>query len=291
VSAGFRLRTRAASPPECENRLALLKQLDHFCVVKCLGRLQDATRLYIVFELLGGGDLHHRLRKCGGAMETAQAQFYVAHVSVALEHLHSQRVLFRGVKPENVCIGADGYPKLVDFGLCKQFVGPSSKTRTLCGDPEFVAPEVLLRKAYGVAVDCWALGVLAFELLAGCPPFCGGQPIEIYRLILKGEYSFPTYFDASPKAFIDRLLTKDPKQRPTSASARQSSWLSSVPWAAFEDRSFPAPFVPDPSRKGSFPFYADEASDRTTKMTEVLSPNDASRLEDLFDDRRQTPSR
>jgi serine/threonine protein kinase len=91
-------------------------------------------------------------------------RFYVGHVALALEHLHGQRVLFRGVKPENVGISGDGYPKLLDFGLSKQLASSSSKTSTLCGDPEFVAPEVLLKRAYGVAVDCWALGVLAFEL-------------------------------------------------------------------------------------------------------------------------------
>jgi protein kinase A len=108
------------------------------------------------------------------------------------ESLHSKDIVYRDLKPENLLIMANGYLKLVDFGfakLCK------TRTYTLCGTPEYLAPEILLNKGHGKPVDWWCLGILLYEMMAGQAPFTDEDPMQVYQKILKGKVKFPRTFD------------------------------------------------------------------------------------------------
>ena len=109
------------------------------------------------------------------------------------EYLHSKNIVYRDLKPENILIAVDGYLKLTDFGFAKFLT--DGRTYTLCGTPEYLAPEILLNKGHGKPVDWWTLGILIYEMLAGIDPFNDEDPMGIYQKILKGKIKFPKDFD------------------------------------------------------------------------------------------------
>ena len=139
---------------------------------------------------------------CIGSCETAQ--FYTAEVVSALSYLHSLQIVYRDLKPENLLLDSDGHVKIVDFGLSKYLTGA---TRSVCGTPEYVAPEVILNKGHDISADYWSLGVLMFELLTGTPPFTGTDPMKTYNIILKGidAIDFPRNITARAKELIKKL--------------------------------------------------------------------------------------
>ena len=104
------------------------------------------------------------------------------------EYLHSKNVVYRDLKPENLLICPDGYLKLTDFGFAKIV---NSRTFTLCGTPEYLAPEILNNTGHGKGADWWTLGIIIYEMLVGIDPFNDNDPMSVYGKILKGRVKFP----------------------------------------------------------------------------------------------------
>jgi len=127
-------------------------------------------------------------------------------VGSAFAFCHSKNIIHRDLKPENLLLDTKGYSKLTDFGFAK-VVEPGARTYTLCGTPEYIAPEVLLNKGHGKPVDWWTLGILIYEMIVGQPPFCDEEPMGIYQKILAGKIYFPKYFDRNAKALVKKLVT------------------------------------------------------------------------------------
>ena len=122
---------------------------------------------------------------------------------LALEYLHSYCIAYRDLKPENILISHIGYLKLGDFGFAKIV---KDRTFTICGTPDYIAPEVLISKGHNAAVDWWSLGVLIYEMISGRTPFEAGTPMEMYEKIVRLQYSFPKGFDQKAKSLVGHLL-------------------------------------------------------------------------------------
>lgn len=183
-----------------KNTVIKLKQIDHVrherrilgevsghpFITNLLTSFSDRDFLYLLLDYVPGGELFSYLRKFR-RFDESMARFYAAEIVVVLQYLHEQQggVAYRDLKPENLLLDAEGHIRLVDFGFAKRLgskgKGNSTETYTLCGTPEYLAPEVIHNKGHTTAVDWWALGILIYEFLTGYPPFWHSNPIEIYK--------------------------------------------------------------------------------------------------------------
>jgi serine/threonine protein kinase len=189
----------------------ILSTLKHPFIVQLVGfNFEDPKYIYFVLEYVQGGELFTLLRT-KGTFPVPQTKFYVAHIITIFEYLHSKNIVYRDLKPENILINKNGYLKLTDFGFAK--ILENEKTYTLCGTPEYLAPEIILNKGHGKAVDWWTLGILLYEMLVGIDPFSDDDPMKTYQKILKGKINFPKTIDKDAKSLIKHLLTQDTSKR------------------------------------------------------------------------------
>lgn len=177
--------------------------------MKYYGFMQDDRYIYFVTELLKGGDLFTYHRSVGN-FNPHQTAFYGAQVVSIFEYLQSKDIVYRDLKPENIMISSDGYLKLIDFGFAKVV---TKRTYTICGTPEYIAPEILLNQGHGKPVDWWTLGILLYEMLAGYPPFQDDDPMNIYRKIINTKPKYPDGFDSKLKSLVKHLLRRELSKR------------------------------------------------------------------------------
>ena len=184
------------------NEILSLSLCESSYIQKYQGFAMDEKFIYILTELITGGGLYPLLRS-EGRFPVAQAKIYSAEVVLILEHLHSKNIIYRDLRPENLLFDHKGFLKLIDFGFAKVCEG---QTYTVCGLPEYLAPEILLNKGYGKEIDWWAFGCLVYELMVGISPFYEKDPIIIFKRILKRDIKFPNNFPASAKSLIKHCL-------------------------------------------------------------------------------------
>ncbi|KAA8499057.1 Serine/threonine-protein kinase gad8 [Porphyridium purpureum] len=190
----------------------------HPFIVECAAGFQTENAVVLVLEYLPGGDFYDLLRS-KGLLSEEQAQFYLAEVVVGIGELHAHKFVLRDLKLENILLDADGHVRLTDFGLAGKVntVGDTSIT-DLSGTAIYQAPEILSGKGHGTPVDWWALGILAFIMMTGKPPFGGSDRAELYAAIEKAEIDLESNpkaqgWDPITKDFIQGLLTKNPAKR------------------------------------------------------------------------------
>lgn len=172
---------------------------------------QDSGSLFFVTEYLSGGDLFHHA--IGQVFDHAQIRLYASEMLLALEFLHSKNIVYRDLKLDNIMLSSDGHVKIVDFGLCKENIGPFGMTFTYCGTPDTIAPEVILGNGYTRAVDWWSYGVVIYELYERSPPFSGATNREMCYSILNKKPEFARAKDSAATGLILGLLEKSPEKR------------------------------------------------------------------------------
>lgn len=232
---------------------------------------QTETRVYFVMEYISGGDLMLHIQR--GQFGTKRAQFYAAEVCLALKYFHENGVIYRDLKLDNILLTLDGHIKIGDYGLCKEEMWYGSTTSTFCGTPEFMAPEILLDKKYGRAVDWWAFGVLIYQMLLQQSPFRGEDEDEIYDAILADEPLYPIHMPRDSVSILQKLLTREPELRlgsgPTDAQEIMShAFFRNVNWDDVFFKRVPAPFLPTVKGKADTSNFDSEF----TSVTPVLTP-------------------
>ncbi|XP_051985741.1 microtubule-associated serine/threonine-protein kinase 2-like isoform X2 [Xyrauchen texanus] len=219
-------------------------------VVSMFCSFETRRHLCMVMEYVEGGDCATLLKHIG-ALPVDMARMYFAETVLALEYLHNYGIVHRDLKPDNLLITSMGHVKLTDFGLSK--IGLMSLTTNLyeghiekdtrefldkqvCGTPEYIAPEVILRQGYGKPVDWWAMGVILYEFLVGCAPFFGDTPEELFGQVISDEIIWPEGDEALPtdaQDLISKLLRQNPLERLGTGSAfevKQHRFFTDLDW-------------------------------------------------------------
>ncbi|KXJ94028.1 camp-dependent protein kinase catalytic subunit [Microdochium bolleyi] len=279
-----------------------LKQVDHVrherqilsdvagfpFITELMASFSDHDSLYMLLDYVPGGELFSYLRRHRRFPEE-WAQFYAAEIVLVLEYLHEKQggVAYRDLKPENLLIDAEGHVKLVDFGFAKRLGHKDDRpveTYTLCGTPEYLAPEVIQNKGHTTAVDWWALGILIYEFVTGYPPFWHQNPIEIYKQIVEKPVVFPADPPISENAqnIIRSFCTVDRSRRLGNISGNANAvkshpFFEGIDWDALLDRQIPPPIVPQvrfPGDAQCFDLYPEDDGKREPYTDEMAGKYD-----------------
>ncbi|XP_034719271.1 calcium/calmodulin-dependent protein kinase type 1D isoform X2 [Etheostoma cragini] len=214
-----------------ENEIAVLRKIKHENIVALEDIHESPDHLYLIMQLVSGGELFDRIVEKGFYTEK-DASTLIRQVLDAVNYLHKMGIVHRDLKPENLLyFNPQDESKIMisDFGLSKM-EGSGDVMSTACGTPGYVAPEVLAQKPYSKAVDCWSIGVIAYILLCGYPPFYDENDSKLFEQILKADYEFDApYWDDisdSAKDFIGSLMEKDPAKRFTCDQALRHPWIA-----------------------------------------------------------------
>lgn len=207
------------------------------------------------------------------------SRFYAAEVCLALKYFHENGVIYRDLKLDNILLTLDGHIKIADYGLCKENMWYGSTTSTFCGTPEFMAPEILMDKRYGRAVDWWAFGVLIYQMLLQQSPFRGEDEDEIYDAILADEPLYPIHMPRDSVSILQKLLTREPELRlgsgPTDAQEIMShAFFRNVNWDDIYNKRIPPPFKPQITSATDTSNFDQEF----TSVTPVLTPVHSGKL-------------
>mmetsp|Transcript_23773 Transcript_23773/g.20800 ORF Transcript_23773/g.20800 Transcript_23773/m.20800 type:complete len:491 (-) Transcript_23773:209-1681(-) len=174
-----------------KNERHILSEIKHPFIINMLSTFDNPHFIYLIFELLPMGCEFFDLLKTYDRLNITQTVFYASQIVLIFEYLHSKHIVYRDLKPENLMYTSDGYLKLIDFGFSKHLAdkspisgGNEYETYTVCGTPDYLAPEILLNNGHSFAVDWWALGVLIFEMYQGYTPFDHENVVHMYTLIM-----------------------------------------------------------------------------------------------------------
>ncbi|TPX34420.1 hypothetical protein SeMB42_g07331 [Synchytrium endobioticum] len=215
-------------------------------VVSLIATFTDPRHLFLVMEYVPGGDLFSYLRK-------------------SIEYLHALKIVYRDLKPENILLDSKGHLKLADFGFAKI---AQDVTKTFCGTPAYMAPEIILKLPYTQAVDWWSFGIVTYEMMAGYTPYHDTSPQKIYENVLSGKFRWSSQIQPTAKEFLKKLLDPMPKRRLGSSGmgsreVKENPWFDTVDWGAVARRDLPTPWNPPVKSDGdptNFEIYKDESS-------------------------------
>mmetsp|Transcript_35716 Transcript_35716/g.57772 ORF Transcript_35716/g.57772 Transcript_35716/m.57772 type:complete len:332 (+) Transcript_35716:75-1070(+) len=243
----------------------ILARIEHPYIVNLYGTCQDEKTLYMALEFVSGGEVFSHLRKAG-RFSNETSKFFAASIVIAFQYLHSMHIAYRDLKPENLLLDREGFLKITDFGFAKVV---EDRTWTLCGTPEYLAPEIIQSKGHGKGVDWWALGILIYEMLAGFPPFYDENPFGIYQKILAGKVEFPRHFDSNAKDLIKKLLVADKTKRlgclkNGAEDIKRHKWFKGMDWAALYAKQIRSPLAIDVKGEmdtSNFDEYPDSVDD------------------------------
>lgn len=244
----------------------IVSTLEHPFVVQFFRTFQDSVYVYLLFEFAAGGEIFHLICE-HGRLQSRVAKFYAAETLLVLKYFATLNVVYRDIKPENLLLSAQGHIKFTDFGFAA-VLGEGEQSKAFLASAEYISPEMILGKGYGLSVDMWSFGVLLYELLVGLPPFVGALTDISYN-IFNTDIEFPVRVDAEAKDLILKLLVLDPAKRLTPEQAMAHPWFAGINWHMVYLRMYPPPYVPPVKSQGDASQFNDYAEEQQSALTPV----------------------
>ena len=227
----------------------LMVKINSPFIVNIKSAFQDDTNLYLVSDFMQGGDMFFHMHDGQIVIFSHdKTRFYILELVLALESLHKNNMVYRDLKPENILLDSKGHVKLTDFGLSKILEDEDDKAFTLCGTPQYLAPEVLLKKGYDKMVDWWSLGCVLYEMLMGRLPFAikrGMINLKIYEK----KIDFPRKISNEARDLIEKFLVVNPTERlgygPNGTDdIKNHPFFNGVDWDLAIQKKYKPPFIP-----------------------------------------------
>ena len=220
--------------------------------------LSDSRYVGYLFDFFPGGTLSYHLKKLK-QFSLEQTKFYSAGIIRALDFLHKNNIIFRDLRPDNILIDQNGYIKFLDITYVKQ-LSDTKTTNTLCGKPNYLAPELILSKSYGKGVDWWAFGIVLYEMLVGKDPFYSNDPMLVYQNIITNNIHFPKIIDKDAKSLILHLLNSEPKKRYGCLKGGvediiEHRLFNDFKWKDFDSFSIEPPIIPKLNDQFDISYY------------------------------------
>lgn len=253
---------------------SVLRRINHPFIVNLKYAFQTDDELFMILDYLNGGELFFHLSNVD-RFDEDRARFYAAEIILALGFLHSQKVVYRDLKPENLLLDMSGHCCLTDFGLVKEDLKYDDRTYTFCGSPEYLAPEILLGRGYGKEVDWWALGTFLYEMLEGLPPFYDDDVRRMNDKILNAPLTFnDRHFSPKAKALLRGLLNRDPAKRlgagPEDAKdIMRDPFFESINWDDLYHRRLVPSFRPHLASITDTRYFDPQFTQQTPKLSYV----------------------
>ncbi|KAI8879555.1 kinase-like protein [Backusella circina FSU 941] len=227
----------------------ILEKVYHPLLVNLRFAFHDSEHLFMVLDLMLGGDLRFHLERLGHFNEL-QTRFFVANLILALDYLHKRNIVHRDIKPDNILLDSNGHAHLSDFNIATQLTAQKPCRHSRAGSLAYMAPEIIKETAYGKNVDWWSLGITAYELLFGKRPFERSENDDLKTSILYSPLEFPSGINVSSecKDVVNRLLQKTPEERLGSHSIdelKSHPWFRGLDWKLLETKEAISPFIPN----------------------------------------------
>ena len=220
----------------------VLKQATSPFILTLHYSFQTAENLYMIIDYCPGGDLNFHILQ--NLFEEDEAKFYIAELILGIEHLHELDIIYRDLKPENILINSDNHIKLADFGLAKEGINDMQNSKSFCGSPAYLAPEMLNRKGVGKSADIYGIGAVLYEMICGSPPFFSNNIKILYKNISQSKLMLHDYFSDELKDLLSQLLCKDPQKRIgvlDKSELKNHEWFKGIDWEKLAKKEIEPP--------------------------------------------------